>query len=126
MPKPGKAFTMTSDRRTKMTDMLRRQWTVSGIACEYGISYKFLIKLMKKEKMNHKAIRMSGLLNLKADTYSKIEKIAEPDKAVKAGLDFLKQYPIVEDDDLDVKSVGSDKKLNASIQLAILAELSDE
>lgn len=119
MPKPGKAFTMTPLRRAEMTDMLRKQWTVSGIACSYGISYKFLIKLMKKEKMNHRDIRMSGLLNLKAETYSKIEAIEEPDKAVKAGLDFLKQYPI-DEDPIDAQESGpSDIDILAKIKLEI-------
>ena len=122
----GTTFTLTADRKLKMMEMLKSQWTVSGIAVSYGISYKTLIKLFKKHKIKHKEIRMSGLMSLRSDTFAAITSIAEPDKKVKSGLDFLKQYPIDDNDDVVPKSVGSDKKLNASIQLAILAELSDE
>ena len=104
----GTTFTLTTDRRTKMMEMLRSQWTVSGIAVSYGISYKTLIKLFKKHKINHKAVRMSGLQTLRADTFTSIADIVEPDKRVSAGLSFLKQYEI--DDDASIDNVGSDTK----------------
>ncbi len=122
----GTTFTLTADRKLKMMEMLKSQWTVSGIAVSYGISYKTLIKLFKKHGIKHKEIRMSGLMSLRSDTFAAITAIAEPDKKVKAGLDFLKQYPIDDNDDVVPKSNGSDKKLNASIQAKILLELSDD
>ena len=115
MPK-GTAFVLTPTRRAKMSDMLRQQWTVSGIAAQYGVSYKFLIKLFKREKFNHRAIRMSGLHMLRAETYGSIGSIADDAKRVKAGLEFLNQYPIVDDSDdaLDGSTVKS-KDITKSI-----------
>ncbi len=119
----GTGFHLTPDRKVRMMEMLKSQWTVSGIAVSYGISYKTLVKLFKKHKINHKAIRMSGLQTLRSDTFAAITTIAEPDKKVKAGLDFLKQYPIDESDDI---KPGSNKKRANSIRAEILLELDGE
>ncbi len=119
----GVTFTLTADRKAKMMSMLKSQWTVSGIAVSYGISYKTLIKLFKKHKINHKAIRMSGLQSLRSNTFSAIETIAEPDKKVKAGLDFLKQYPI--DEEVDITTGSSGKSVD-SITAKIMLEMSSD
>ena len=123
MPR-GTSFTMTPKRRAKMTDMLRNQYSVGSIATEFGISYKFLIKLFKKEKMDHKAIRMSGLNTLRADIFRSIGSIDDDAKRVKAGLEFLDRYPIQDDEvDDEVKAVGSSDE---DIAKKILLELSVE
>jgi len=109
----GKEFRLTDKRRRDIISMLKKQWTVSGIAVQYGISHKTLSRLLKKEGIDVKAVKMSGLYALKAKTYEAIDEIDEADKRVNAGLSFLKQYPIPEDNTgSDTATVNIDIAVN--------------
>jgi hypothetical protein len=123
MPK-GTSFNMTEKRKARAIDMLRNQYSVGSIATEFGIGYKTLLGLFKKEKMDHKAIRMSGLNTLRADTFRSIGVIKDDSKRVKAGLEFLDRYPIQDDEvDDEVKDSGNSDE---DIAKKILLELSVE
>jgi len=126
MPSPTK-FTLTPTRLVKMREMFENQHSLQSVAIQHGISYKHLSKILRKAKFDYKAIQMSGINNLRADVLNSISKIADPKDKATVGLKYLDKYDkdTVENDDI-VKSAGSSKKLNASIQSKILLELADD
>ena len=118
----GTNWTLTSMRKAKVMELLGSQWTLSAIATEFGVSTKTITKALKANKINHKAVRMSGLNRLRADTFNSIGSINDDYKRVDAGLKYLDRYAIDEDTTIDTD--GSKSKIK-DIAKEILSELND-
>ena len=120
----GHRWTMTKTRRDEIIKMLIEQHTVSTIALHYGITRQTMLRKLKKEGIDAKDIRNSGKQSLRHVLFKAISLIPDEDKKVKAGLDYLSRYPIVDDDD-DDSNLADDTKSDEAIRLQIINELSE-
>jgi len=119
----GHKWSLTANRKMLIIDMLKKQYTLSSIAAEFGVSQETISKALKKDKINWKAIRMSSLNRLRAEVYESIYKIDDDSKRVKAGLEFLDRYPIQEDEDEDEDNGSSKGDVIKDAANKILEEL---
>ena len=114
----GTIWNLTDKRREDILDMLRRQYTVSGIACHYGVNPKTIFKVLREGKIDHRAVRMSGIANMRADVMQSVTEIVNPKDKVDAGMKFLSKYDLG-DEVAEEVIVNSDDDIAAKI----LAEL---
>ena len=88
----GKKWNLTPFRRDEVIDMLSMQYSLTLIARHYKISPDLLSRKLVEAEIDYKVIQQDGIRKLKANAYATISEIEEPEKLVKASLDFLKQY----------------------------------
>ena len=119
MPK-GKSWTITPSRKVMIMDMLKRQHTLQTIATNYGINVKTITKALKVSKIDWKAVRLSGIADVKATMFKRLEKIDKDKDYCDVALKVLDKYDI-EDTTTNDGSVKSDK----AIRDQILSEISD-
>ena len=88
----GKKWNLTPFRRDEIIDMLNMQYNLTLIARHYQITPDVLSQKLVEAEIDYKVIQQDGIRKLKANAYATIAEIEEPEKLVKASLDFLKQY----------------------------------
>ena len=122
-PKKGKGhkWTLTNTRKVMIIDMLKKQYTISSIATEFGVSQKTISKALKNEKMNWKAIRKSGIDSLRSRMFSRLEDIDDPKDYVNSCMKVLDKY----DTDVEVDTIDSNSSKDKVKEAAnkILEEL---
>ncbi len=88
----GVSWNLTDKRRVDVLEMLKKQWTLGGIAIHYGISVKTISKQLKKHKINYKEVKMSGISMVRARLYDDLTMIDDhKDRAVVA-MKYLDKY----------------------------------
>jgi len=114
----GHVWTLTDKRRKDIIKMLTKQHTIVSIAAHYGVEHKTISRRLSEAGISATEVRNNGLISLRAALFSSVYDISDSDKRIKAGLDFLKQYPIAE------STGGSEVVDDDSIAREILDELS--
>ena len=114
----GTNFSLTDKRKRKALDMFKSQHTLKSVATEFGIKYETLQTHLVKHGIDYKAIRSSSLQSMRSMLFESVYGIKDESKRVSAGLQFLNQYPIIEDE-----VVLDDKPTDSEILLKIRKEL---
>ncbi len=126
MAKAPHKWTITPNRKVIILDMLEKQHTLGTIATSYGITPKTLTKALKRAKIEPTDLKRKGMADIKAKMLQRLATIDRDDKYVEMSLKVLDKYGHILDEGETLTTAGSSKKLNADIQLKILAELSDD
>ena len=101
----GKKWNLTPFRMEETLSMLSMQYSLTLIARHYKIGADILSQKLKEAGIDYKVIQQDGIRKLKANAYATISEIEEPEKLVKASLDFLKQYDKSDDVAVDKNEV---------------------
>ncbi len=118
----GTSWNITPNRKVMIMDMLKRQHTIGSIATNYGVNVKTITKALKKAKIDHKAVRLSGIADVKATMFKRLELIDKDKDYVDASMKVLDRY-----DNTDDTTTGSSTAAKSTKDIAakILEELQD-
>jgi len=117
-------FNITPTRKPIVVELLKKQHTIGTLATSFGVTDKTMSKALKKAGIVPARYRQVGIANIKSRMFERLETVDKDKDYVELAMKLVDKYD-TEDTNIP-KSTGSDKKLNASIQLAILAELADD
>jgi hypothetical protein len=87
-----KKWTFTDNRIKQAKKLFASQHSVGYVAASLGVSHTTLLKHLKEHKMTVKELKLEGISKLRANVFEAITRIEQPEKMVKAGLDYLKVY----------------------------------
>ncbi len=109
MPK-GTSWNITPNRKVMIMDMLKRQHTLQTIATNYGVNTKTIAKAMKAAKIDHKAVRLSGIADVKATMFKRMELIDKDKDYVDAAIKVLDRYDVTDAADTGSSTSGAAAK----------------
>ncbi len=117
-------FNITPNRKVIVIGLLEKQHTIGTLATSFGVTDKTMSKALKKASINPAKFRRKGISDIKSRMFERLELVDKDDKYVELAMKIVDKYDV--DDEVHTITGSSNKKLNADIQLKILAELSDD
>ena len=123
MAKAPRKWTITPNRKAIVIAMLEKQHTISTLATSFGLTEKTMSKALKRAGIEPAKYRQSGIANIRSRMFERLETVDKDKDYVELAMKLVDKYEV---NDEAVVSTGSNKKLNTSIQLKILAELADD